>query len=278
VGALLKMRGKQVIYDVHEDFAVDMKTKAYLPAVLRGPTSVAVRATEVTLTRTFDRVIVAVPAFVRKFPAAKTRLVRNLPWTHEFACPDAVPYERREPIAVFVGALADIRGLREMRQAVELAAKEIPIKLVIAGSVNPGAKADFQHDGECSLVEHKGLLDRSQVSELLARARVGLVLYHPTENYVNALPHKMFEYMSAGLPVVASDFPHWRRIFGPAACGLLVNPLDPSAVAEALVWLMRHPAEAAQMGLNGQRAVAEKYNWERESNSLLDTYAELQSG
>jgi len=54
--------------------------------------------------------------------------------------------------------------------------------------------------------------------------------------------------------------------------------LDPAAVAEALGWLMRHPAEAAQMGLNGQRAVAEKYNWELESKSLLDTYAELQSG
>jgi lipopolysaccharide/colanic/teichoic acid biosynthesis glycosyltransferase/glycosyltransferase involved in cell wall biosynthesis len=278
VGALLKMRGKQVIYDVHEDFALDMKTKPYLPVLLRRPASLAVRASEVTFTRAFDRVIVAVPAFVRKFPAAKTRLVRNLPWTHEFASSKAVPYEKREPIAVFMGALADIRGLREMRQAVELAAKEIPIKLVIAGKVNPGAKADFQHDGQSSLVEYKGLLGRSQVSELLARARVGLVIYHPTENYVNALPHKLFEYMSAGLPVVASDFAHWRRIFEPAECGLLVNPLDPAAVAEALVWLMRHPAEAAQMGLNGQRAVAEKYNWELESKSLLDTYAELQSG
>jgi glycosyltransferase involved in cell wall biosynthesis len=62
-----------------------------------------------------------------------------------------------------------------------------------------------------------------------------------------------------------------------AECGLLVDPLNPATVAEALVWLLRHPAEAAAMGRNGQRAVAENYNWERESQALIATYAELQS-
>ena len=93
---------------------------------------------------------------------------------------------------------------------------------------------------------------------------------------MSAQPNKMFEYMAAGLPVVASDFPLWRKIIQSAECGLLADPLNPAAIAEALVWLLCHPARAAQMGRNGRRAVAENYNWEREAKSLIATYAELQ--
>jgi lipopolysaccharide/colanic/teichoic acid biosynthesis glycosyltransferase/glycosyltransferase involved in cell wall biosynthesis len=277
VGALLKTRGKRVIYDAHEDLADDVRHKQWIPALLRWPLSVAVRACEVTFTRGFDRVIAATPMIARKFPAGKTRVVRNFPWTHEFCGSDSLPYEKREAIAVYVGGLSDTNGLREMRKAVELAARQLPIKLVIAGWVNSGVKAEFQRDRESRLVEHKGLLDRSQIAELLARARVGLFLMHPTGNKVNALPVKLFEYMAAGLPAVVSDFPYWRKIIGSAGCGLMVDPLNPAAVAEALTWLFRHPAQAAEMGRNGRRAVLEYYNWERESDCLIATYAELQS-
>jgi glycosyltransferase involved in cell wall biosynthesis len=277
VGILLKARGKRVIYDVHEDYANDVSNKPWIPTLLRVPASAAVRACEVIFTTAFDRVIAATPTIARKFQAGKTRLVQNFPWIEEFRCSGNVPYEKREAIAVYVGGLSDHRGLREMRQAVELAAKQIPVRLVTAGQVNSGAKAEFESDRKSSLVEHKGTLGRAQVAELLARARVGLVLLHPTLNYVNAQPNKLFEYMSAGLPVIASDFPLWRKMVTSAECGLLADPLNPAAIAEALVWLLGHPAQAAEMGLNGQRAVAEKYNWEHESECLIATYAELQS-
>ena len=276
VGALLKFHGKHVVYDVHEDHSSDMSEKTWIPALLRIPVALSVRACELLFTMIFDRVIVATPSIARKFPAAKTRLVQNFPWMHEFGCTNGVPYEQREPLAVYVGGLADARGLREMRHAVELAAKETRIKLLTAGKVRRGAKAEFERDPESRLVEHKGQLDRTRVGELLARARIGLVLLHPTRNYMNAQPNKLFEYMSAGLPVVASDFPLWRAIIDSAQCGLLADPLNPAAIASALVWLLRHPAEAAEMGRNGRRAVVEKYNWERESVCLKATYAELQ--
>jgi glycosyltransferase involved in cell wall biosynthesis len=77
--------------------------------------------------------------------------------------------------------------------------------------------------------------------------------------------------------MVVSDFPDWRQMIQSVECGLLVDPLNPAAAAEALVWLFRHPAEAAEMGRNGQRAVAENYNWECESKRLIATYAEIQS-
>jgi glycosyltransferase involved in cell wall biosynthesis len=276
VGLLLKMRGKRVVYDVHEDYTNTLRGKQWIPSLLRGPASAIVRACEFTFTTAFDRVIAVTPKIARKFLASKTRLAQNFPQSQEFRCFDDLPYEKREAIAVYVGGLSDDRGLREMRMAVELAAKETPVKLVIAGHVNSRAKAEFQRDGESALVDYKGQLSRSQVVDLLGRARVGLVLFHPTGNYLDSQPNKLFEYMAAGLPVVASDFPHWREIFSSAECGRLVDPLNVPAIAEALVWILRHPAEAAEMGLNGRRAVAEKFNWEHEAEGLIATYDELQ--
>ena len=275
VGVLLKAYGKRVIYDVHEEYGLDMLYKQWIPTLLRPAVAFAIRTCEVASSAVFDGVVAASPTIARKFPPRKTRLVRNFPWINDFGSPGNSTYEHREHIAVYVGGLSDERGMREMRRAVELAAKEIPIKLVVAGKVNPGADAEFLGDRESELVEYVGQLTRSQVGELLSRARVGLFLLHPLPSKVNALPIKLFEYMLAGLPVVVSDFPDWRQVIDSVRCGLLVDPLKPESAAEALVWLFHHPGEAAAMGQNGQRAVVQEYNWERESENLVATYAEL---
>jgi len=274
VGGLLKLRGKRVLYDVHEDYAGTMRGKEWMPPVFQGAAALAVSAGEAVFSRTYDGVIAATPTIASKFRPRKTQLVQNFPWKNELRCPSALPYEARESLAVYVGALADLRGLREMKTAVQLAARETPVRLITAGTVIPGAAAELK-DENSGLVEHLGMLDRPQVARLLARAKIGMVLLHPTANYFNAQPVKLFEYMSVGLPIIASDFPLWRKIVDSAKCGLLVDPLDPAAIAGALVWLLRHPAEAAAMGRNGERAVAEKYNWEGESRRLMTAYAQL---
>jgi glycosyltransferase involved in cell wall biosynthesis len=85
----------------------------------------------------------------------------------------------------------------------------------------------------------------------------------------------MFEYMAAGIPVIASDFPLWREIVEGNHCGLCVDPLDSKAIALAIDWLLEHPEEAEKMGKNGQRAVRERYNWDNEAETLLAAYKTL---
>jgi glycosyltransferase involved in cell wall biosynthesis len=124
-------------------------------------------------------------------------------------------------------------------------------------------------------VDFHGWADRPAVARILASCRGGLVLFHPEPNHVTAQPNKMFEYMAAGLPVIASDFPLWREIVDGAGCGLLVDPMDPAAIARAMQWIIDHPEEAAEMGRRGRAAVEHTYNWEAESTKLIELYRRL---
>jgi glycosyltransferase involved in cell wall biosynthesis len=85
----------------------------------------------------------------------------------------------------------------------------------------------------------------------------------------------MYEYMMCGIPVIASDFPKWREVVEREACGLVVDPLDPNSIAEAMGYLMDHVEEAVEMGRRGRRAVEERYNWSTEAKRLLELYRML---
>ena len=118
-------------------------------------------------------------------------------------------------------------------------------------------------------------VDRNEMLEILNQSMVGIVTYLPFPNHINAQPNKLFEYMSAGIPVIASDFPLWRQIIENEKCGLLVDPRNPQQIAEALDWIFDNPKEAKIMGDNGKKAVKDKYNWDLESSKLLGSYLSL---
>ncbi|VEB45455.1 Capsular glucan synthase [Chromobacterium violaceum] len=124
-------------------------------------------------------------------------------------------------------------------------------------------------------VNDLGVLDRKGVAEVLARSKIGLVTLFPTPNYVDALPIKLFEYMAAGMPVIASDFPVWREIVADAGCGVLVDPQDAAAIAAAINELLGDEERMRKLGESGKRAVLSKYSWAAEADKLVALYASL---
>jgi glycosyltransferase involved in cell wall biosynthesis len=154
-----------------------------------------------------------------------------------------------------------------------------PARLVMAGRFAPETlESDLRQSPGWDRVDYRGYCDRRQLGVLLGESKIGLVAFLPAPNHLESQPTKLFEYMSAGLPVVASDFPHWRDIVASNRCGLLVDPRRPEAIAEAIRWLLEHPAEAEAMGRAGREAVLRHYNWEAEFQKLIDWYDTLVRG
>ncbi|MGZ4123218.1 MAG: glycosyltransferase, partial [Tumebacillaceae bacterium] len=168
-----------------------------------------------------------------------------------------------------------LRGLREMVQAQSLLPPELNARMLFAGHISEERREEVQWLPGWDAVQEVGYLDRQGVRDLLGQVRMGIVALHPTVAYRDALPVKLFEYMVAGLPVVASHFPLWQTIVEGNQCGICIDPLDPAAMADAIRWLLEHPEAAEQMGQNGRRAVLERYNWQAEAKRLVATYAEL---
>lgn len=169
-----------------------------------------------------------------------------------------------------------ISGAREMVQAIDLLPKDLDVHLVLAGNISSEPlRDDIKNMPGRQKVCYKGFISRDKVSEILGQVKLCLLLFHPEPNHIAAQPNKLFEYLSAGFPVVASDFPLWREIIDGAKCGLLVDPFDVKAIAEAIIWLLENPHEAEVMGKRGQEAVDQKFNWNTEADKLIACYNEL---
>ncbi len=275
VGLYLKLAGKRVIYDVHDDLPAAVLSKAWIRPGLRRLVARVAAALEAGPARLFDVVVVANPAHGRRFPAARTVAVRNLPDLAEFPAA-ATSQAAREPAVVYVGDLTRARGALRMVEAMALLPAACPVRLWLGGRFSePDLEAACRALAGWARVDFLGWLDRAAVADRLGRARVGLVPLQPVPHYQANYPVKLFEYMAAGLPVVAADLPLCREVVETAGCGLLVDAREPAAIAGAVSWLLEHPAEAEAMGRRGRAAVEQRYSWQAESRTLLALYDRL---
>jgi len=278
LGWLLKIMGKKVIYDVHEDYASSLREsdREWLTPFFKRLASLVVRTAERIGMGFYDAVVAATPKIGGLFPASRTVVIQNYPFRDELACEATMPYGQRPLNIVYAGGISERRGIREMIGAVGALGNNGGAKLLLAGKFSPPAlRGEAEKLPGWKNVEYLGCLSRTELAAVFGRSRIGLVLLHPTDGYRESQPIKLFEYMSAGIPVVASDFPRWREIVATAGAGLLVNPLDETAVAAAVHWLLAHETEAEAMGRNGARAVAQGLNWDGEAKKLLALYEKL---
>lgn len=273
IGLILKSRNKKVIYDVHEDVPRDILSKDWIPTPFRNLTALAFEKLENFAAPKFDAIVTATPFIGKRFLKLNplTIDINNYPILTELVTPESSSPEKEKSVC-YVGGICQIRGILEMVQAIGMT----DTTLLLGGSFsNAGEKAKAESLTGWQNVRSLGQLNRQEVADVLSRSVAGLVLFHPAPNHVDAQPNKMFEYMSAGIPVIASNFPLWREIIEGNNCGICVDPLNPQEISEAIQYLINHPQAAAEMGKNGREAVETKYNWEQEAQKLLSLYQEI---
>lgn len=283
LGLALKLRGAKVVYDAHEDRPRQARTKygATGRPIVAVVSSLLWWALEGVAKVTFDRFVAATPTIARRFPARRTVVVHNYPRTEEFddlPGDPPPPYAQRPNHVVYAGGLHRYYGIREAVEAMALLPARLDARLVLIGDfrrAHAGYRRELQSLPGWRRVVHLGHLPREDLREHMANARVGLTLLGARPEHVHAIGNKTFEYMAAGIPVVATDFPVWRRVVGDEGAGLTVDSRDPARIAAAIQHLLEHPDEAEAMGRRGRAAVAARYNWDQEAAKLLELYAEL---
>ena len=181
-----------------------------------------------------------------------------------------------------VGVLCEGRGSITMIEAMDRLVRRVPgARLLLVGPFDsPSDEAEVRQliadYGLEKAVEAVGWVPFSDLPVWFARADVGLVPWQTEHEFPpRIIPTKMFEYMAARLPVVVSNRPTIRRFLDGLNCGLLVEPGDAQALAQAIEHLLTYPAQAQEMGQRGRQAVERDYRWETEGEKLLALYRQV---
>lgn len=272
-GLKLSKKGKKVIYDAHEDVPRQILGKYWIPGFVRPLLSKAFEWYEDYVAKRMSHVVVSTPTIEKRFVKVnpKSTAICNYPILSENT---TIPiWENRKNEVCYIGGLNEIRGIKELVQSLEHAPN---MTLHLAGNFSPAEFRDeLKQLPKWNQVKEYGYLDRAGVVNLLNNVKIGMVTLYPQVNYLDSLPIKLYEYMLAEMPVIASDFPLWKEIIAECDCGLTVNPKDPAAIAEAYKQILLDDDRAREMGKNGRKAVLERFNWGIEKDKLIAIYHQL---
>ena len=275
IGILLKIDGKKIIYDAHEQ-TFHQKWDAEIPLWQKLPETVGAVSFEKAASLLFNGIVAATPTIKETFPDEKSVTVANFPKLENFIDFKDIPYSDRSNNIVYVGGLSKVRGIKEMIQAMSLLPDDLDVRLQLAGEFSTEALQEnvATMDG-WEKVDFHGWVSNERVFQLLSDSKVGLAPLHKVNRHKKSMPNKLFEYMAAGLPIIASDFETWEEFMKNPTCGRFVDPTNPHEIADQIQWLFENRTCAASIGKNAREVVKTQYNWESQEETLINLYRSI---
>lgn len=272
--AKLKRKGKKVIYDSHEDFPQQIKSKEYLPFIFRHILSYFVLKLEQTILSRLDAVISVSPNIVERLMKINTNTyqVTNYPIVHEVF----EPIENDERKICFTGQISKLWMHENVLSAVN---RLEDVTYLLAGPISDDFLEILKKHQGWKKIEYKGEVKSEKVKDILRQSKIGIALYDYSAELgynVGTLGNtKLFEYMQAGLPIICTDFILWKQVVEDSGCGVCINPRNIDEISNAIQYLLDNPAVALEMGKKGQFLVQEKYNWKTQEKTLLELYDKI---
>lgn len=200
-------------------------------------------------------------------------VVGNYPLLSEVDAATEGGFEYPGQTLVYVGALTPLRGLDRLVRALATLPETSDLTLAIAG--DGPAKTSLEelaaeHDVE-DRVFFAGWIDAAQVPDFIDSGDLGVIPHRVTPFTNTTVPNKLFDYMAAELPVIASPMAPVARIVESTSCGKTM-PHDgpPREVAEHLVTAIEN-ANLEAMGQNGRTAIDSQYNWNAQRETILQS-------
>jgi glycosyltransferase involved in cell wall biosynthesis len=239
------------VWDVHEDTAAALTTKAWLPTWLRPVAAGGVISAEHLAERRLH-LILAEHGYNARF-AGEHPVVPNTTYV-----PDAAPPPGGSRRVVYLGHISPDRGSAEMTELGRLLAPH-GIAVDLIGPADAAAQAHINAAGPA--VSWHGFVPNAEALGLVDGALAGLSLLQDEANFRHSMPTKVAEYMARGVPVVTTPLPLAAELVDAGECGFTVPFNDPAAAAEAVLKLDADPDLRAKMGLRAHDYALENLAW-----------------
>ena len=204
----------------------------------------------------------------------KIIVLQNTPVIHSLS---EIKFEPDEEFftLLYVGGISYHRGLQYIIDGVKLLLHEVPVRLWIAGE-GKYSGALKERVSKLSLEDHVkffGHVTREKTEALMKKADLGLIPHVRSEQSDNSSPNKLFEYMAAGLPILASDCISVKRVVSETQAGLTYVYDSPRDFANVVRSMYDDREKSDYYAANGKKAIREKYNWEIGSEALVKLYS-----
>ncbi len=269
VGLMLRILGKKVIYDVHENSAAAILSRAYVKnRMSKIFLSKCISFLERRSARYFSAIVTARPDISDLFKKHKHFTLRNFPILPKYEQIQDVDIEKTKAAVIYVGGMTEIRGVTQLINAFE---KMDEAELWLLGFFGT---ADFEQKcrslGGWKNVRFIGSVEADEIFGYIKKADIGIVTFLPVPNHITTLATKPFEYMACGLPMIMSDFEYWRNFFQDSS--LYVDPANEEELIAVIKKLLSDKSLMESMGKKNLELTMNEYNWQKESKVLLSAY------
>ncbi len=257
----LVRRRPPAIWDVHEDTAAALGTKAWLPTWLRRFAAGAVLLAERAAERRLHLMLAETgynDRFRRRHPVVpNTTYVPGQP----------APSDGRGRV-VYVGHISPDRGVAEM---IALAGLVQPhgITVELVGSADAAARAVLEQACAAGLVRWHGFVPNDEAMLITDGALAGLSLLQDDPNFRHSMPTKVAEYMARGVPVITTPLPLAVDLVERHECGFVVPFGGVTAAAEAVLALQRDRSLRDAMGARGHQGASAYLRWPEDARAFV---------
>jgi len=270
---------KPVVYDVHENYPEEMLVRDWIPPFLRTVLYHAVHWFQYLASSVIHNIVLVADSQEKHFNLNRMQVL----YLRNYATLDLISetkqdYMQRLDTIIFTGSSYESNGIFLLLEIAKQVKSRFPsIKFLMTDRFDN----ESLRDAFIERIELEGLNDTVELfpnrlphklMSVLNRATIAISPNLRVIQQEMLIPTQLFEYMAAGLPIVASDLPYATKLFSRHPIGLLAQPENLDSFVQAISKLIEDRSFALELGKNGQRVFQDRYSWESQVDSLRAFY------
>jgi glycosyltransferase involved in cell wall biosynthesis len=274
-GILLRLAGKKVILDIHENIAEDIFDK---PWIRRQKLAYTIFSFFEKIACRMFYIILAEKSYEKRYKA----ICKNYATVQNFCDTDFfAPFEKTEYKnglnLYYIGIILENRGILQIIEAIYLLKNEGYVAHFhcvgeLYSDLDKKIKALKYYKDIEAQIHFYGRLPLEEGYSMAKNMDIGVCIIWPMKNSVESYPTKLFEYMRCGLPIITSNFALYREVVEENNCGICIEPFDVLELKKAVIAMHMDVKKSELMAKNGKNTVFEKYDWKSQTPILSKVY------